>query len=46
VRELGFERFGVDMTNHEPGPVRGPRPDRAEALRKTKTKLKQGSLLS
>jgi len=46
VREFGVLRFGVDMTDHEPGPVRGPRPDRAEALRKTKTKPTQGSLLS
>lgn len=46
VREFGVQRFGVDMTDHEPGLVRGPRPDRAEALRKTKTKPTQGSLIS
>jgi hypothetical protein len=44
VRELGAERFGVDMSNYEPGLVRAPRPDRAEALKKTRTRPKQGSL--
>lgn len=46
VREFGVQRFGVDMTDHAPGPVRGPRPDRAEALRRTKTKPTQGSLIA
>ena len=46
VREFGVQRFGVDMTEHAPGPVRGPRPDRAEALRKTKTKPTQGTLIA
>lgn len=46
IREFGVQRFDVDMTNHAPGPVRGPRPDRAEALRKTKTKPTQGILIA
>lgn len=44
VRELGNERFGVDMSEYEPGLVRAPRPDRAAALKKTRTKPKQESL--
>lgn len=44
VRQLGAERFGVDMSGYEPGLVRAPRPDRAEALKKTRTKPKQESL--
>ena len=46
VRDLGIERFGVDVADYEPGLVRPPRPDRAEALKKTRTTPKQGSLLS
>ena len=45
MRDLGVERFAVDMTSYEPGLVRSPRPDRAEALKKTRTVPKQGSLL-
>jgi hypothetical protein len=44
VRELGAQRFGVDMSDYEPGLVRAPRPDRAEALKKTRTRPKQESL--
>jgi hypothetical protein len=44
MRELGAYRFGVDMSDYEPGLVRPPRPDRAEALKKTRTKPKQESL--
>lgn len=41
VRSIGIPRFEVDMTLHQPGRLRGPRPDRAEALRQTKTRLRQ-----
>jgi len=41
VRALGISQFDVDMTSYEPGRLRAPRPDRAEALRSTRTKLKQ-----
>ena len=44
VRDLGIPRFAVDMTSHEPGRLRRPRPDRAEALRHTRTKLHQQPL--
>jgi hypothetical protein len=44
VRDLGLPHFDVDMTSHEPGRLRKPRPDRAEALRGTRTKLQQQPL--
>lgn len=44
VQSVGLERFEVDMTDHEPGRVRGARPDRAEALRQTRTRLRQQDL--
>lgn len=44
VRNLGISRFEVDMASHEPGRLRGPRPDRAEALRATRTALRQQPL--
>jgi hypothetical protein len=44
VRGLGIPQFGVDMSGHTPGLLRKPRPDRAEALRGTRTKLQQQAL--
>ena len=44
VRNLGINRFEVDMASHEPGRLRRARPDRAEALRATRTKLQQQAL--
>ena len=44
VRGLGIARFEVDMSSHQPGRLRRARPDRAEALRQTRTKLKQQPL--
>lgn len=44
VRDLGIPRFTVDMASHRPGRLRGARPDRAEALRKTRTRLQQQPL--
>ena len=38
---LGISSFEVDAANYEPGRVRSARPDRAEALRRTRTRLKQ-----
>ncbi len=46
VRDLGLPRFDVDMTGHEPGRLRKARPDRAEALRGTRTKLHQEQLFN
>lgn len=45
LRELGCPDFTVDMSGYEPGLVRPPRPDRAEALKKTRTSPRQESLL-
>lgn len=41
IRDIGLPRFDVDMSGHEPGRLRKPRPDRAEALRRTRTKMQQ-----
>ncbi len=43
---LGLLQFEVDMSHYRPGRLRGPRPDRAEALKRTRTKLRQQSLLA
>jgi hypothetical protein len=45
LRDLSVNRFSVDLADYRPGRVRGPRPDRAEALRKTRTSPKQAELL-
>lgn len=42
--ELGIAKFEVDATAYKPGRIRKPRPDRAAALRGTRTKLLQGDL--
>lgn len=42
--ELGIEKFEVDATTFQPGRLRKSRPDRAAALKGTKTKLSQGNL--
>ncbi|MFP3586379.1 hypothetical protein SCB29_22340 [Paraburkholderia sp. SIMBA_055] len=42
---LGIMRFEVDATHYQPGRLRKPRPDRAEALRKTRTRPTQEPLL-
>ena len=44
IRDVGLPRFNVDMTGHEPGRLRKARPDRAEALRQTRTKMLQQPL--
>lgn len=43
LRKLGISRFEVDSSSYEPCRVRRARPDRAEALRRTRTALKQAS---
>lgn len=45
VRGLGIPRFEVDLTDYEPARLRKPRPDRAEALKKTRTRAVQANLL-
>src|SRR5437867_11093352 len=36
LQRLGLKKFEVDATEFEPGRLRKPRPDRAEALRRTR----------
>lgn len=45
LKRLGLARFEVDATGYEPGRLRKPRPDRAEALRKTRTRPRQEQLI-
>jgi hypothetical protein len=44
VRDVGLPKFEVDMSGHEPGRLRKARPDRAEALRHTRTKMQQQTM--
>ena len=44
VRSVGISYFEVDMSRHQPGRLRKPRPDRAEALRQTRTRPRQQAL--
>jgi hypothetical protein len=41
---LGVTRFCVDASEHRKGRLRRARPDRAEALRRTRTRVRQASL--
>ena len=45
LRRLGILKLEVDAKAYEPGRIRGARPDRAEALRRTRTTPKQQALL-
>jgi hypothetical protein len=42
--DIGVLQFEVDISHYRAGRLRGPRPDRAEALKHTRTKLYQQSL--
>lgn len=42
--DLGFLQFDIDISHYRRGRLRGPRPDRAEALKLTRTKMQQQSL--
>lgn len=44
VRDVGISQFEVDMARYEPGRLRGARPDRAAALRLTRTKMQQQTI--
>lgn len=44
VKDMGLERFEVDMSGYQPGRLRSARPDRAEALRLSRTKMQQQDL--
>lgn len=46
LRAIGLPRFEVDATGYEPGRLRSARPDRAEALRNTRTVMRQVSLIA
>jgi len=46
LKGLGIEVFEVQTAGYAPGRVRPPRPDRAEALRKTRTTPRQSDLLN
>ena len=44
VRSVGISRFEVDVSRYEPGRLRSARPDRAAALRLTRTRMQQQPL--
>jgi hypothetical protein len=44
VQGIGISRFEVDMTRHQRGRLRKARPDRAEAMRLTRTRMQQQPL--
>jgi len=43
LRGIGVSRFDVDVSHYSPGRLRAARPDKADALRRTRTKLRQGN---
>ena len=45
LRRMGIVKFEVDATDYEPGRLRKPRPDRAQALKNTRTRPTQGKLI-
>lgn len=45
LRDMQVEQFLVDVSERKPGRVRRARPDRSEALKRTRTTPTQGSLL-
>jgi hypothetical protein len=45
LARLGFPQFEVDMSEFQPGRLRAARPDRAEAMRLTRTKMQQPTLI-
>ncbi len=45
LRRLGIARFDVDASQFKPGRLRKARPDRSIALRRTRTAMKQQSLI-
>jgi hypothetical protein len=46
LRDMQVQDFHVDVTRYEPGRVRASRPDRSEALKRTRTAPRQVSLLT
>ncbi len=45
LRDLGLAKFEVDASSFQPGLMRKARPDRAEAMRRTRTKMQQSNLI-
>ena len=45
LHDLGLAKFEVDTSGYEPGRMRKARPDRAEAMRRTRTKMQQPNLI-
>lgn len=45
LRAIGLPRFEVDASAYEPGLLRKARPDRAEAMRNTRTVMRQTRLI-
>jgi hypothetical protein len=45
LRSVGLAQFEVDAASYEPGRMRKARPDRAEALRRTRTTPRQTNLI-
>lgn len=45
LKALGVSVFQVDAAHYTPGRIRSARPDRAEALKRTRTKPKQTDFL-
>jgi hypothetical protein len=45
LKQIGFPKFEVDMTDFLPGRIRSARPDRAAALRNTRTRPTQQNLI-
>lgn len=45
LQRLGIDKFEVDATHYAAGRLRAARPDRAEALRNTRTRMRQADLL-
>jgi len=41
VKDIGVSQFEVDVSRYEPGRLRSARPDRAAALRLTRTRMHQ-----
>ena len=42
--DMGLLRFEIDISHYRPGRLRAPRPDRAAALRLTRTRMRQQPL--
>jgi hypothetical protein len=46
LRDIGISQFAVDSAHYQPGRIRSARPDRAKALKMTRTTPRQSELLN